>query len=93
MPKPSYIHEIQSNVQGIPCLIGIGYYTKVAGNPNTWDSDLDYYGYEEMEWDVLDRKGYSASWLEKKLTDRDRERIEIEISEYFKDLKNDYDPY
>jgi hypothetical protein len=85
----SFNYLMESNVDGIPCLIGIGYYNKVKGNPYTWDSDMDYYGYEEMEWEVLDRKGYSAKWLEKKLTDNITNRIETEISEYMKEIREE----
>jgi hypothetical protein len=42
---------------------------------------MDYYGYSESEWDVLDRRGRPAAWLERKLTDDDRQRIEQEIAE------------
>jgi len=93
MPKPSYPYEVESNIQGIPCIIGISSYVNVPGNPYTWDSDVDYYGYEEMDWGVMDRKGYAAPWLEKKLNDGDRDRIEREISEFFADLNSNYDPY
>ena len=43
------------------------------------DSDWDCYGYTDIEFDVLDRKGYKAPWLKRKLTDSDRERIETEL--------------
>jgi len=49
----------------------------------TWDSADDYYGYTEMEWELLDRKGYPAKWLENKLTDDDIERIESEIAAHY----------
>lgn len=32
-------------------------------------------------WEVLDRKGYAAPWLERKLTAADRRRIENKIAE------------
>jgi hypothetical protein len=44
-------------------------------------SDMDYYGYTESEWEVLDRNGRPAAWLERKLTDTDRSRIDQEIEE------------
>jgi hypothetical protein len=28
---------------------------------------LDYYGFTEIEWDMLDRKGYRAKWLDRKI--------------------------
>ena len=34
---------------------------------------------EEFEFDILDRSGYPAAWLERKLTDDDYDRL---LSEY-----------
>jgi hypothetical protein len=44
-------------------------------------SDMDYLGYYEIEFTVLDRKGYPARWLEGKLTDSGRADIEALILE------------
>ena len=40
------------------------------------DSDLDCYGYSEVEFDVLDRNGRPAPWLEKKMSESERSEIE-----------------
>jgi hypothetical protein len=78
----SYIAEIESRVAGIPCLIGVTHFDSVSGSYSyNAPSDMDYYGYSESEWDVLDRRGRPAAWLERKLTDDDRQRIEQEIAE------------
>jgi hypothetical protein len=78
----SYIAEIESRVAGIPCLIGVTHFDCVRGSYSyNAASDMDYYGYSESEWDVLDRRGRPAAWLERKLTDDDRQRIEQEIAE------------
>ena len=78
----SYIAEIESRVAGIPCLIGVTHFDSVRGSYSyNAPSDMDYYGYTESEWDVLDRRGRQAAWLERKLTDDDRQRIEQEIAE------------
>ena len=78
----SYIAEIESRVAGIPCLIGVSHFVCVRGSYSYNEaSDMDYYGYTEIEWDVLDRRGRPAAWLERKLTDDDRQRIEQEIEE------------
>ena len=77
-----YIAEIESRVAGIPCLIGVLSFDSVQGSYSyNAPSDMDYYGYTESEWDVLDRRGRPAAWLESKLTDDDRQRIEQEIAE------------
>ena len=76
----SYEAEIETRVAGIPCLIGVITYESVAGTGNYWeDSDVDYYGYTESEWEVLDRRGRKAPWLERKLTDKMRDEIEETI--------------
>lgn len=49
------------------------------GSLSACPSSDDYYGYSEVEFDVLDRRGRPAPWLERKLTDADRERIEYEV--------------
>ena len=79
-----YQAEFESRVAGIPCIIGVISYKSVKGSYNyNAASDLDYYGYNDAEWEVLDRKGYKAAWLERKLTKSDINRIEAEIAEYF----------
>lgn len=68
-----YIDAIPFEIKGIPCLIGIVdyfYQPPHKGSPYTCWSDLDYNGYEEIEYLVLDRKGYKADWLAKKVDDQ-----------------------
>jgi hypothetical protein len=78
----TYLAEIESTVAGIPCLIGVTEFSSVRGSYSYHaDSDMDYYGYTESEWVVLDRRGRPAAWLERKLTDADRSRIEQEVAE------------
>jgi hypothetical protein len=78
----TYLAEIESTVSGIPCLIGVTEFSSVRGSYSYHaDSDMDYYGYTESEWVVLDRRGRPAAWLERKLTDAERSRIEQEVAE------------
>ncbi len=78
--------NIESRVAGIPCLIQIDRCMVVSGSYDyNAASDFDYYGYKEIEFTVLDRKGYPAPWLERKLTDDDADRIENQILEYHDD--------
>jgi hypothetical protein len=72
--KPTFSTHIAS----IPCGVLVTQYELVlpwSGVPNECPSDLDYYGYTEFDFTVLDRKGYPASWLANKLTESDRDRI------------------
>lgn len=80
--KFSYIAEIDARVAGIPCLIGVTEFNRYEGS-HSYDapSDMDYYGFTEVEFDVLDRRGRPAAWLERKLDDNQREEIEYLISE------------
>lgn len=87
---------IESKVAGIPCQIKVTYFHKqkpFKGPARLCDSRDDYYGYTEVEFEVLDRRGRKAEWLERKLTGRDMKRIEDEIEERKEEerLANIYD--
>ena len=72
---------MDTHIAGIPCQIEVTYFfIQEPLGPNC-DSDWDCYGYTDIEFDVLDRKGYKAAWLEKKMTQEDIERIELQIIE------------
>lgn len=79
-----YIAEIETRVAGIPCLIGVISFNRVEGSYNyNAASDMDYYGYTESEWEVCDRRGRKAQWLERKLNSRAITEIETEVTQYF----------
>ena len=78
----SYIAEIETRIAGIPCIIGVIDFTSVKGNSRA-DSDWDFYGYTESDWEVCDRRGRPAPWLAKKLTSTIESDIENESAEYF----------
>jgi hypothetical protein len=42
---------------------------------------LDYHGYVEFDYEILDMRGKRAVWLERKLTDSIRTQIEQQIAE------------
>lgn len=84
--------EIPFTLSGIPCLIGVeSYFCQPPHRGSAWtcDSDMDYYGYDEMDWIILDRKGYKAEWLEKKITSSIEESIQTTIRNYFNNINND----
>ena len=67
-----------TKVAGIPCLCKVTHHNKVKpwrGSPQSCPSSDDYYGYEDFEFEIKDRKGYSAAWLEKKLKPEDKDRL------------------
>lgn len=47
-------------------------------------SDADYYGYSDIEFELLETEKYSAEELERKLTDDDMTRI---TAEFLDDIK------
>ena len=80
----SHIAQIETKVAGIPGLIGVFSYSKVRGSfSRSAPSDMDYHGYVESEWELLDRKGYKATWLERKINDHINDNLEEQISDFF----------
>jgi len=72
----------ESEISGVPCKIGVmSYFVK---KPNIYEkySDKDYYGYIDIEWDLLKFNGKPFEWLENRLTGEDRSVIEDEIRDY-----------
>ena len=84
---------METTISGIPCQVECTYYNYTKpwrGAIQDCPSDWDYYGGTEIEFEVFDRKGYKAAWLERKLTQEDIERIELEL---LKDMQPDPDDY
>ena len=76
------IPDFETTIAGIPCGIIVDHYECVP--PSTLpaqlcDSDLDFHGYTDFEFTVVDRKGYKADWLHAKVTDEDGDRL---LAEY-----------
>ena len=84
MKRGNYIAEIDATVCGIPCIIGVTAYegytpAYVSGPPeNCYPAEGGYGDYH-----LLDRKGYRAQWLERKVTN-DSE-IQDQIFSYFEE--------
>ena len=79
--KTKYMLELDTRIAGIPAMIGVTYFHHQPpwrGSAHTCDSDMDYYGYHELEYDVLDRRGRLAAWLERKMDDEIRSEIDQE---------------
>lgn len=79
--------DLETTVAGIPCgavVIDITVVAPWRGSAYSCPSDLDYYGFEEVDFRLVDRKGYQADWLEKKMSDIEREQISIELIEQYK---------
>ena len=74
---------IDVTVAGIPCQVGVIDFVSVDGSySRNCVSDMDYSGYSEMSWELLDRKGYVAGkWLTSKVNSRVEADIEEKIYE------------
>lgn len=77
-----------TTIAGIPCWIEIDD-VFVQKPDSRADNPDDYFGYAEIEFTVCDRNGRPAPWLERKMKDEDRMRIEVEILEQRKNDEND----
>lgn len=79
-----YLAQIPAEVAGIPCLVGVTEYVSVKGSfSHHAASDLDYYGYTECSWELLDRRGRRATWLDRKLTADGEDAIEAAVEAWF----------
>jgi len=73
--------DVETDVRGIPCGVVVDCYTpgrpmhisKFAG---AGFGDAEPPEPEEIEWHLIDRKGYRADWLESKLSEQDEREIE-----------------
>ena len=77
-----YQNIIETRIAGIPAKIGVTHVYRQSGSflPDEV-SDLDYYGYMEFDYEILDMRGKRAVWLERKLTDKIRSEIDQQIAE------------
>ena len=85
--------EFHSKVCGIPCIVKVITYRK-AVPVKIWGSgmgDCDPPEPEEFEFQLLDRKGYSAAWLESKLTPADEQRIYEDFHTHLEELNQKED--
>jgi hypothetical protein len=69
---------IETKVNGIPCQVRVDHFKHVKGDDRA-DNPFDFDGYYDIEFTVMDMSGNEAWWLERKMTDADRDRIEQEI--------------
>jgi len=85
--RSNYIAEIEHRVCGIPCIIGVTDYdgyspAYTSGPPENCSPAEGGTG----DFEILDRRGYRAKWLEKKMTAQDEDAIQELIFDY---MEND----
>ncbi len=82
---------MDTRIAGIPAKIEVTSFYKyraatIWGHPDGWAPAEP----EEITFQVLDRRGRPAPWLERKLDEQDRARIERELTTYHAALNEDY---
>lgn len=68
------------NEEDIFCFAEVTHYLNVKPNHYTWDSDLDFYGYTEVEYKLVDEQGNSLGIEVDEDTD---EYIKSKIFDYY----------
>lgn len=82
------INEFKSTVCGIPCTVLVTSY--IPYDPGrTYGPPEQCYPPEggEMEFELYDRKGYRAKWLEQKLENLSWEEYDIEYARLFEEYE------
>ena len=73
---------METRISGIPCIVKYKIYGKYKPAKIDAPPEFCYEAeYPEIEFTVCDRNGRPAPWLELKMNDEDRQRIEVEILE------------
>lgn len=70
---------VEIRAAGIPALAGVTFYDyqpPFRGSPYLCSCSDDFYGHEEVEWELLDRRGKPAPWLERKVSPEERKELE-----------------
>jgi hypothetical protein len=86
-PQKRLCADFETTVAGIPCGVVITSYSGARPwRQHTFSGagpgDCDPPEYEEVEWLLVDSKGYPAEWLEEKMNDNDLTRITCECIEF-----------
>ena len=80
------IDELPYEIDEVEYQIGIIHYNVVKGDRSCTDSDMDYYGYVESDWVLLDSDGNEANV---EITGRMEDEIETIIADYYTENDDD----
>ncbi len=72
---------LSTTVCGIPAQLAVHSVTHQPPLGPRADSDVDCYGWTDVEYTVCDRRGRPAPWLERKLTERDHNELRAFVEE------------
>jgi hypothetical protein len=76
--------DMETTVLGIPCGVVVDSYSAprpayIGKFPGAGFGDAEPPEPEEIEWHLIDRKGYRADWLAERMTDADCRDVESEL--------------
>ena len=89
-PRINKEEGIPYRLQGISCLLYITSYVHqdpFNGSAQNCDSDLDYYGYEDIEWEVYNLNGFRMKFLEDKCTEEEKKNATAFLSSYMSEQR------
>jgi len=81
-----YKAVVDCNSLSFPCQIGVLTFDVIPpwrGNIMDCDSDVDYYGYTDFEFDLLDEDGAVLDGAYEKLSQREIDGLEDEVLEHY----------
>ena len=84
LPKrPKYISHIHTEIDEQMCILGVTYFYHARPNFSVRDSDIDYYGFTDVSFDVLHPNGEFWPEMDERVhTDRGlRSALDHEIEE------------
>lgn len=85
------IDEFEARACGIPCIVAVLCWepyvpAKISGPPEDCYPEEGGCG----EWELRDRRGRSAPWLERKLDDEERQRIDELVFERMEGQRDEF---
>lgn len=85
------LDEFEHRVCGIPCIVAVTSWeayvpAKTYGPPENCHPEEGGCG----EWEIRDRRGRPAAWLERKMSEEERERIDELVFEYMESQRDEF---
>lgn len=82
--------EFDTTVCGIPCIVRVTYWEAYDPGCTSGPPERCYPAEGgDGEWEILDRNGRHAPWLENKMTERDKQILARKIFNYMENLHDD----
>ena len=85
---------IPTRVRGIPCFVYLTDYVfqpPFKGPASLCDSDLDYYGYEDIDYELYNLRGYRMKFLERLMSEEDKDKVLSFVSNFMAERRTNKD--